>query len=527
MGYLETGKGLQPLVYGLGFGDCGGDRRLMGPAYHTGWGSCLSPDGRFREEYGNVRVLRVGMREDSLPPITEHLIQCIWYDQFFSREGLHTTTGRGLQVIAPGWWNRGEGPDFKDAQLEFDGRLVVGDVEIHLTHGGWVQHGHHRDPRYNDVALEVVFDSSPPPHPTLTSEGQAIQTLLLPDFLEEDIYAIADRILVEEYPYATASVSGKCSDYAQTHGPEAIGALLNLAGEWRILMKAHQLRDRMERVGPEQAVYESFMAACGYSPFKHPFRTLAEQLHYERVRQLARQDPLLVETAFFQLAGLFPEQDMEGSESALDQEARGHLDCLMGLRKKRLAGLRPFSILWRRVGVRPGNSPERRLAGAARFFSRTADDGLLATLESIWDDDLRPVARRRAFEALFPGPMGFWSTHCCWTGKRMACSNAPLGAGRVRSIIGNVFVPAALAMARREKDREREEQVLSFFGALPKEAENRILRVMRPRILGLDVDLRLDFRSQQGLLQLYQDWCEPNPSCRHCSMYEYLVGGRL
>ena len=81
---------------------------------------------------------------------------------------------------------------------------------------------------------------------------------MLPDFLEEDIYAIADRILVEDYPYETASAAGKCSAFTQTHGLEAMAGLLNLAGEWRILTKAHQLRDRMERVGPEQAVYESF-----------------------------------------------------------------------------------------------------------------------------------------------------------------------------------------------------------------------------------------------------------------------------
>jgi hypothetical protein len=27
---------------------------------------------------------------------------------------------------------------------------------------------------------------------------------------------------------------------------------------------------------------------------------------------------------------------------------------------------------------------------------------------------------------------------------------------------------------------------------------------------------------QQGLLQMHQDWCESNPSCRDCALIQYL-----
>ncbi len=179
-------------------------------------------------------------------------------------------------------------------------------------------------------------------------------------------------------------------------------------------------------------------------------------------------------------------------------------------------------MIWKRVGVRPNNYPERRLAGAALFLARTAKEGLTETLRRLWQEDLTPIRRRKTFEELFPQPIGFWASHCSWTGKKLARPVSPLGRGRVHSIIGNVFVPAALARARRERDRLAEERIFEFFAALPREPENRVVKTMLPRFFSDVKPPNMDFRTQQGLLQVYQDWCEPNPSCRNCSIIPFL-----
>jgi hypothetical protein len=80
----------------------------------------------------------------------------------------------------------------------------------------------------------------------------------------------------------------------------------------------------------------------------------------------------------------------------------------------------------------------------------------------------------------------------------------------------------ALALARRSRDRVREDQVFTFFAKLPAESENQVIKAMLPRLFGETKPPRLDFRMQQGLLQLYFDWCEPNPSCRGCSVLPYV-----
>ena len=272
----------------------------------------------------------------------------------------------------------------------------------------------------------------------------------------------------------------------------------------------------MDFAGPDQAIYEAMLSACGYSHFKQHFRLIARQLPYDRVRQLALQDPMILEAALLQIAGLLPESLPEGTTAV------PHFGRLRALRRDHLEGLRPLPLAWRRVGVRPNNNPERRLAGAARFLARTALDGLAETLEAVWREDLGSVARRRRFEELFPGAMGFWATHCTWTGKRLEKPVAPIGPSRVRAVIGNVFVPAALAMARQNRNRIKEERIHAFYAALPKEAENQVVKIMLPRLLAGHAKVRLDFRRQQGIIQIHQDWCQPNPSCHNCSAYKHL-----
>lgn len=470
---------------------------------------------RFSERYGQVRTLRASVREDP-EPVRENVVQCVWYDQLFSEENLQTDGGRSLRVFSPGWWNSAEGPDFKGAQLEIGGQFVTGDVEVHLTHGAWKQHGHHVDERYDEVVLVVALESEPPANTPRTALGKRVPTLLLRKYLEADIRSIADRLHIEEYPYATDAAVGQCAALSEGQDTGRMDRLLRLAGEWRMLNKARALRERMERAGAEQAVYETFLAACGFSRYKYHFRAVAQQLPYERVRQLARHQSLLVETAFLQMAGLLPETLPKGT-SAVPHFAR-----LRSLRREHLTGLKSLPLVWSRAGVRPANYPERRLAGAARFLARSAASGLLEYLERTWDNDLKPVKSRQAFEALFPRPMGFWAEHCSWTGKKLSRPAAPLGPGRVRSIIGNVFVPAELALARQSKDRLREEKVFAFFVALPKESDNQVLKIMARRIFGDRKPPKLNFRTQQGLLQLYVDWCEHNPSCRNCSLMPHL-----
>ncbi len=475
----------------------------------------MPANGVFSERYGQLRTLRTQAQE-SQAGLSEYVLQCLWYDTLLPREGLCTAEGQALEIVAPGWWNHGPGPDFQNAHLRFDGREKSGDVEIDFAHSGWRDHGHYLDERYSRVVLHVVWENDPPAAAPVTAAGRPLPTLLLPRFVELETITLLDAVVPETPARAPTAQAGRCAALIPRQGTAPLLAFLRLAGEWRMLNKARLLRQRMAAAGPSQAIYEEVVTACGYGRFKEHFRGIGRSLPYDRARQLAQQDPLLLEAAYLQLAGLLPDALPEGT-TAVPHYAR-----LRSLRRDHLASLRSLPFTWSRGGIRPNNYPERRLAGLARFVARTAERGLTATLEEVWRGEAKPIERRRALEALFPGATGFWATHCSWTGKRLSTPTAPLGEGRVRSIIGNVFVPAGVALARQERDRVREGVLHDFFAALPKEPDNHIVRAMLPHVTGERQPFALTFQLQQGLLQMHQDWCEPNPTCRNCPVFERL-----
>ncbi|MGB3331121.1 MAG: DUF2851 family protein, partial [Thermomicrobiales bacterium] len=68
-----------------------------------------------------------------------------------------TVDGRRVDIVFPGQWSHGFGPDFENAMLDVRGEgLSTGAVEIHLRTSDWMAHGHHLDPRYNSVILHIV-----------------------------------------------------------------------------------------------------------------------------------------------------------------------------------------------------------------------------------------------------------------------------------------------------------------------------------------------------------------------------------
>lgn len=466
-----------------------------------------SPEQRaFSAAYDAFRATDGRLEEGTA--LLEEDLQALWHTATFP-ERLFTQEGHRVRIVSPGWWNKLAGPDFRNAQVEFNGEVCTGDIEIHGNATDWYAHGHHTDPGYDHVILHVV-QTVPRKAAKLavTVSGRKIATLLIPGEL------------LQKNPPRGKEVPERCGQCARTltrQGAHALDHFLDLAGEWRLLDKARRIRERMARVGAEQAVYETFMTACGYSQYKKAFQLLAEALPYDRARQLAQQDPMALEAAFLRLAGLWPET------WPYETDPPEHYERISAVVRDHLPGLKSLGLAWQRAASRPANSPERRLAGAARFLTRTADRGLDKRLDLIWRQPATPVERRRALERLFGGATGFWANHFGWQGDRVRKAAAPLGEGRIRTIIGNVLIPAALAAARSDThDPGLEKNVYELFITLPKEPENRVHRRMMQWLAFGEREVKMTFRRQQGLMQIHEDWCAHNPSCHNCSVLAYL-----
>ena len=462
---------------------------------------------QFSEGYERLCRTAAAVSTEETSEIPEAELQRLWKNADFPDE-LVSVEGHRLRILSPGWLNKSGGPDFHNAQINFNGESFTGDVEIHRRMRDWFGHHHDRDPAYNGVMLHVVsITPGENASKAVTQDGRAIATLVWPD--EKTLYGT--NVSGEIPERCGACASGMIQDH-----PGVFQQFLTLAGEWRILEKQRRIRERMHRVGPDQALYEVFMTACGYSTFKEQFQRIAQALPYERARQLAQQMPELLEVALLHIAGLLPVAWQHESDAPL------HYTKSVALLQEHLPGLGVLDLSWRSANSRPANGPERRIAGAARFLTRTADFGVHKRMEMLWRTSMAPVERRRAIEKFFGGAMGFWANHCTWQGVSMSRPSAPLGKGRIHTIIGNVLIPEALAWSREQKSTLLEDHVHAFFLALPGEPENKIHRAMCSWLFSGKKPFRITFCQQQGLMQMHQDWCSHNPSCRNCTLLLFL-----
>lgn len=69
-----------------------------------------------------------------------------------------TTTGMTLEVQNFGVLNPNSGPDFLNAQIQFDHEVWAGSIEFHVKSSDWFLHGHQTDKTYNNVIAHFVFE---------------------------------------------------------------------------------------------------------------------------------------------------------------------------------------------------------------------------------------------------------------------------------------------------------------------------------------------------------------------------------
>lgn len=284
----------------------------------------------------------------SSEPLTERHVQAIWYDRTMRPPHLVTRRGTSVQVVDPGRWNLGAGPDFKDAVLELgpEGRRVAGDVEIHLHPGDWDAHGHGNDPAYRNVIAHVTWGCGPPP----ASLPAGTVSIWVGRFVTADIGFSPDQIDLTAYPFARLPNTKRPCHARLQSDPDLAQAILRAAGVRRLWLKARRLERLLGTCPPEQLFYAEVMTALGYRRNSAAFREIA---------------------ATVPLATLVSEPE---NAAAMLLTASAFADLARG-------------------GNRPRNSPAVRLRSAAEIFT-TTDIMKLATVSDFSPRNCRDLVKR-------------------------------------------------------------------------------------------------------------------------------------
>ena len=237
---------------------------------------------------------------------------------------------------------------------------------------------------------------------------------------------------------------------------------------------------------------------------------------------------LLLEATLFGTSGLLPGAGTRGA----DAETGSYVGKLLEAWRGMDVSLRESAMSvehWRFGGTRPVNYPTRRIAALAVLLARHLHGGLFSHLvRALYA--ATPERRRRldtvlrdALADVFCGlEHPYWSWRCTFGGTRLSAPRALVGRERAVSIIIDVLLPLMLAHAREQGDDELAGRLHILWRHLPRRPDNAVTRRMQQVIFGTPdaaTEVVDSARRQQGLHQLYKDFCGGPDGCNRCVLY--------
>lgn len=411
-----------------------------------------------------------------------------------------------LHVLYPGRPSSGVGPDFQDALLiTEDGDFVRGDVEVHIRQRDWRAHGHHLDSRYNHVVLHLFL------------QGERDKTCL------ESGTRVPEVLLIS--PLHTSTSSNSQSGGAiplgapplfLLNGRQIVAApmeslrLLSLkeleqalddAGERRFLHKASAMLKRLRGGDAQEILYAGLMEGLGYSRNRNTMLLLAGGLPLRQLRKLMgqRADQLALEALLLGTAGLLPHQSGDSLPIGEARERSGELADIWHSMGEPLA---VTAGMWNRSGLRPQNSPERRLVGASCLIEEYWSAGLVDGLRNL----VEKGSQTEIEKGLEVGSSGFWANHLDF--HHPVAHQAPvlIGRSRAREIVINVLMPFFYARAHLLGDGNLKRRISDLYCRFPPGQDNEITREVKALLMVSNVCRPVvnSARRQQGLIHTYR-----------------------
>jgi hypothetical protein len=492
--------------------------------------------------------------------ITEEIVRCLWYGGHFLGGRLYTEDGSRLEVLSPGRWNRGGGPDHLNAEVLLEGRgHLKGDVEVHLLASDWQRHGHDRQEGYTNVCLHVVFWND---RGSTTGDkeggfvrdlnGRPIPQVALSRYISLPLEELPG--LVEELvgPLVSRPLPGPCQEalLQRANWEERLGYLLEQAGDQRIISKAQRTEGRLKEGSFEELLYRNLMEAMGYKNNVVGFSLLASRVGLSDLRCLVPVDVKEGEAAFWIQTLLLGAAGILQGWSGRDfreEEGGRYLDSVRALwqdLRGRWAGEPLDPEVWRWEGSRPFNSPPRRLVAMGALLAKGLRRGLFREFLSPLEEargkgkEAGRTAVKR-MEGLFLGLEDpFWSYHLTLGSDRLKSPVKLVGRERMAILLINVIIPLLLLYARKtvatkavstsdsyggkgDGDKEMEEILHEIYVHYPKLPPDSIVKFMAERIIPEKAEgLVNSARRQQGLHQLYRDFCQRGEvRCDRCGFY--------
>jgi hypothetical protein len=436
------------------------------------------------------------------PPIPSELeLQTRWFAGDFGKHFVSTAEDK-IDVIQFGTWNREAGPDFRDAAIRINGgEPIRGCIELDLLDRSWETHGHATNPAFDTTVLHVFVKRSDRAFFTRTESNRNVPQICIdPASLPEAFTA--------NVPLARP---GRCQAPLKNLPEERFSSVLDAAAQFRLRQKANRIRSKIDAQGRDETLFHEIAAALGYKENKLPFTLLTQRLSLRLLRENVED----CEALLFGAAGFLETPDLD----IYSKSAREYVRQLWDRWWPHRDGLQRLILTaktWHISGTRPLNHPQRRLAALGILAREWPRLQRASGKNSV-------AAANNFFQAL---KHPFWNFHYTLTSEASPKQMALIGEARVADILANVLFPFWLAHDG-EAPNSPNTRLWTEYATLPSQLSNRRLETAAERLFGNDSRRKWLLRTlahQQGLLQIYEDFCmHDNSDCDQCPFPEQMA----
>jgi hypothetical protein len=419
----------------------------------------------------------------------EEFIHFLWKYRLFDVSNLKTTKGLPVRVINPGVHNLDSGPDFFASQIEIDGTLWAGNVEIHINSSDWVKHGHQKDPAYNNIILHVVMNHDAE---ILDNKENPLPEIEMRNHFDYGIFHRYERIL-------SSKTWVPCEKYMGEVSPVILMNWLNRLLVERLENKAVEIKKFYSYFENswEQTFYFFLARNFGFKVNAMPFALLAQQTPYNIFGKI-KNDLTMIEALLFGQAGMLNEDFKEAYPSLLKKEYQF-------LQHK--FNLNPIDkSLWKFGKMRPSNFPTIRITQFARLifqstglFSKLIESKSLIEIQGVLSASCSP----------------YWVDHYLFD-KATAKKTKSLGLDAISGIIINTVVPLKFVYGSETFKPEIRDEAMALLSELPPEHNSIVSNFSK---IGITPSNAGD---SQALIELKKYYCTPK-KCLHCSIGHFLI----
>lgn len=420
----------------------------------------------------------------------EDFLHYVWKFQKFDGSDFYTSNNEKLHIRNQGSHNLDSGPDFFNSQLEIDGQLWAGNVEIHIKSSDWYAHHHETDPAYDNVILHVVWHHDAD---IFRRDGTPIPTFIIKNLTPKNTLEQYQKLFSKEKKWINCE-----NDFASVDDFIIQNWLERLYFE-RLQKKQVFLLKELESSNNhwEALLFRILCKNFGLKINGDSFFSISKSVDFSVIKKCS-QDQQDLEALLMGQAGMLEGEKEDWYFKTLKSQYE-YLRHKFDLRNEGVIAPKFFRL-------RPPNFPSIRLAQLAMLYAE--NNQLFSQVISI-------DSTKGFYELFNVCASEYWNTHYNF-GVSSFERRKTLTNKFVDLLLINTIIPLKFSYALQQ-GRDASEEILNLASEISSE-ENSIVKKFNSL-----KKVATNAYQSQALLELKSEYCDKN-KCLQCAIGNTIVG---